>query len=128
MIPTQAPFYPIEATAKGATASEYGLVTASLSYHQDQRNTIAIAMQKKDHQAGRPFIDPFLIFLLILFGEKYSEIVEKTNPGPGLRDYPPNHVHRESSLWQLSPTSRSTQGLQLWGKTSNTLRRVTLPG
>ena len=68
-------------------------------------------MQKKDHQAGRPFIDPFLIFLLILFGEKYSEIVEKTNPGPGLRDYPPNHVHRESSLWQLSPTSRSAQSL-----------------
>ena len=59
MIPTQAPFYPIEATAKGATASEYGLVTASLSYHQDQRNTNAII--HKDHQAGRPFLDPFLI-------------------------------------------------------------------
>ena len=65
VIPTQAPFYPIEATAKGATASEYGLVTASLSYHQDQRNTNAII--HKDHQAGRPFLDPFLIFLFCSF-------------------------------------------------------------
>ena len=57
-----------------------------------------------------------LFFFSVPFWAKYSEIVEKTNPGPGLWDYPPNHVHRESSLWQLSPTSWAAQGLQLWGK------------
>ena len=57
-----------------------------------------------------------LFFFSVPFWEKYSEIVEKTNPGPGLWDYPPNHVHRESSLWQLSPTSWAAKGLQLWGK------------
>ena len=118
-ISTQAPFYPIEATAKGATASQYGLVRNILNIilHSSRYWTVNFTSEIwilyfseiKKKRNNKPILN-FTWFWSIYCPEYYSSLHVS-----GVWDNSPCHVHCKSNLWTFPPTSWAPQGLQLWG-------------